>query len=104
MNQSIIVNGAGTSYTPLSLNIGFAGNWIAVDIKSVDSSIERLSNGTFLVTATLNLGDLQQTDYLIPTGKRGYDVNFAPSSITTRLLLNNGKTQVIAQATQVMNK
>jgi RNA polymerase sigma factor (sigma-70 family) len=104
MNQSIIVNGAGTSYTPLSLNIGFAGNWIAVDIKSVDSSIERLSNGTFLLTATMNLGDLQQTEYLIPTGKRGYDVNFAPSSITTRLLLNNGKTQVIAQATQVMNK
>ena len=104
MNQSIIVNGAGTSYTPSSLHIGFAGNWIAVAINSVDSSIERLSNGTFLVTATMNLGDMQQTEYLIPTGKRGYDVNFAPSSITTRLLLNNGKTQVIAQATQVINK
>jgi RNA polymerase sigma factor (sigma-70 family) len=104
MNQSIIVNGAGTSYTPSSLHIGFAGNWIAVAINSVDSSIERLSNGTFLVTATMNLGDMQQTEYLIPTGKRGYDVNFAPSSITTRLLLNNGKTQVIAQATQVNNK
>jgi RNA polymerase sigma factor (sigma-70 family) len=104
MNQSIIVNGAGTSYTPSSLYVGFAGNWIAVAINSVDSSIERLSNGTFLVTATMNLGDMQQTEYLIPTGKRGYDVNFAPSSITTRLLLNNGKTQVIAQATQVVNK
>jgi len=104
MNQSIIVDGTGTSFTPSSLYVGFAGNWIAVAINSVDSSIERLSNGTFLVTATLNLGDLQQTEYLIPTGKRGYDVNFAPSSITTRLLLNNGKTQVIAQATQVINK
>ena len=103
MNQSVMVNGAGTTYTPSSLHIGFAGNWIAVAINSVDSSIERLSNGTFLVTATLNLGDMQQTEYLIPTGKRGYDVNFAPSSITTRLLLNNGKTQVIAQATQVVN-
>ena len=103
MNQSIIVNGAGTTYTPSSLHIGFAGNWIAVAINSVDSSIERLSNGNFLVTATLNLGDMQQTEYLIPTGKRGYDVNFAPKSITTRLLLNNGKTQVIAQATQVNN-
>jgi RNA polymerase sigma factor (sigma-70 family) len=104
MNQSIVVDGTGTNYTPSSLYVGFAGNWIAVDIKSVDSSIERLSNGTFLVTATMNLGDMQQTEYLIPTGKRGYDVNFAPSTITTRLLLNNGKTQVIAQATQVNNK
>jgi hypothetical protein len=104
MNQSIIIDGTGTSYTPSSLYVGFAGNWIAVAINSVDSSIERLSNGNYLVTATLNLGDMQQTEYLIPTGKRGYDVNFAPSSITTRLLLNNGKTQVIAQATQVINK
>jgi RNA polymerase sigma factor (sigma-70 family) len=104
MNQSIVVDGTGTNYTPSSLYVGFAGNWIAVAINSVDSSIERLSNGTFLVTATMNLGDMQQTEYLIPTGKRGYDVNFAPSSITTRLLLNNGKTQVIAQATQVVNK
>jgi RNA polymerase sigma factor (sigma-70 family) len=104
MGQSIIVDGTGTSYTPSSLYVGFAGNWIAVAIDSVDSSIERLSNGTFLVTATMNLGDMQETEYLIPTGKRGYDVNFAPSSITTRLLLNNGKTQVIAQATQVINK
>jgi len=103
MNQAIVVDGAATTYTPSSLYVGFAGNWVAVAINSVDSSIERLSNGTFLVTATLNLGDMQQTDYLIPTGKRGYDVNFAPSSITTRLLLNNGKTQVLAQATQVNN-
>jgi len=104
MSQSIIVDGTGTSYTPSSLYVGFAGNWIAVAINSVDSSIERLSNGNYLVTATLNLGDMQETEYLIPTGKRGYDVNFAPSTITTRLLLNNGKTQVIAQATQVINK
>jgi len=103
MSQSIIVDGTGTSYTPSSLYVGFAGNWIAVAINSVDSSIERLSNGNYLVTATLNLGDMQETEYLIPTGKRGYDVNFAPKSITTRLLLNNGKTQVIAQATQVNN-
>ena len=103
MSQTILVDGTGTTYTPNSLYVGFAGNWIAVAINSVDSTIERLSNGNFLVTAKLNLGDMQPTEYLIPTGKRGYDVNFAPSSITTRLLLNNGKTQVLAQATQVMN-
>ena len=103
MNQSVVVDGTGTSYTPSSLYVGFAGNWIAVAINSVDSTIERLPNGTFLVTATLNLGDMQPTEYLIPTGKRGYDVNFAPTSITTRLLLNNAKTQVLAQATQVVN-
>jgi RNA polymerase sigma factor (sigma-70 family) len=103
LNQTVVVDGTGTTYTPNSLYVGFAGNWIAVEINSVDSAIERLPNGTFLVTATLNLGDLQPTEFWIPTGKRGYDVNNAPTSITTRLLLNNSKTQVLAQATQVMN-
>jgi RNA polymerase sigma factor (sigma-70 family) len=103
MNQSIIVDGSGTNFVPNSLYVGFAGNWLSVAINSVDSAIERLPNGNFLVTATLSLGDMQPVEYLIPTGNRGYDVNFAPSSITTRLLLNNGKTQVLAQATQVMN-
>jgi hypothetical protein len=103
MNQSIVVDGTGTNFVPSSLYVGFAGNWVAVAIDSVESAVERLPNGTFLVTATLNLGDMQPTEYLIPTGKRGYDINFAPSSITTRLLLNNAKTQVIAQASQVVN-
>jgi RNA polymerase sigma factor (sigma-70 family) len=103
INQTVAVDGSGTTYTPNSLYVGFAGNWITVAINSVDSTIERLSNGNFLVTAKLNLGDMQPTEYLIPTGKRGYDINFAPTSITTRLLLNNGKSQVLAQAAQVVN-
>jgi RNA polymerase sigma factor (sigma-70 family) len=103
MDQTVTVDGSGTNYSANSLYVGFAGNWVSVAIKSVDSSVERLSNGQFLVTSTLNLGDIQPLEYLIPTGNRGYDVNFAPSSITTRLLLNNGKSQVLAQATQVMN-
>ena len=104
INQTVAVDGSGTTYTPNTLYVGFAGNWIAVAINSVDSTIERLSNGNFLVTAKLNLGDMQPTEYLVSTGKRGYDINFAPASITTRLLLNNGKTQVLAQAAQVVNK
>jgi hypothetical protein len=103
INQTVAVDGSGTTYTPNTLYVGFAGNWIAVAINSVDSTVERLSNGNFLVTAKLNLGDMQPTEYLVSTGKRGYDINFAPASITTRLLLNNGKTQVLAQAAQVVN-
>jgi RNA polymerase sigma factor (sigma-70 family) len=103
MNQSIVVDGTGTNFVPSSLYVGFAGNWIAVAIDSVESAVERLPNGTFLVTATLNLGDMQATEFWIPTGKRGYDLDLAPTSITTRLLLNNAKTQVIAQASQVVN-
>jgi hypothetical protein len=37
-------------------------------------------------------------EYTIPTGARGYDLSAAPKTITTRLVLNPGKTQILAQA------
>jgi hypothetical protein len=103
MNQEVAVDGTGTKFDVKSLYVGFVGNWMAVEIDSVESSIERLPGGTFLVTATVKILGLEPTDYLFPTGSRGYDLDAAPASITTRLLLNNAKTQVLAQATQVKN-
>jgi RNA polymerase sigma factor (sigma-70 family) len=104
LDQTITVDGTGTRYGVNSINIGFAGNWNSVEINSVDSSIDRLANGKYLITSTFNIGYLNPTDFLIPTGKRGYDLADAPKSITTRILMNAGKTQVLAQAVQVTNK
>jgi RNA polymerase sigma factor (sigma-70 family) len=103
MNQEVIVDGTGTNFNVKSMYVGYVGNWMAVEIDSVESSIERLPAGTFLVTATVKIVGLEPTDYPFPTGNRGYDLDAAPTSITTRLLLNNAKTQVLAQATQVKN-
>jgi hypothetical protein len=52
----------------------------------------------------VNIGYLKTSDFVIPTGSRGYDLTDAPKSITTRVLLNSGKTAIIAQAVQVINK
>ena len=103
LDQTITVDGTGTRYGANSINIGFGGNWNSVEINSVDSSVDRLANGKYLVTSTFNMGYLNPTDFLIPTGKRGYDLADAPKSITTRILMNAGKTQVLAQAVQVNN-
>jgi RNA polymerase sigma factor (sigma-70 family) len=103
IDQLITVDGTGTRYSANGINIGWIGNWNSVEIKSTDSSIDRLSNGQFLITATFNLGYLNESDFVIPTGSRGYDLADAPKSITTRILLNAGKTQVLAQAVQVNN-
>jgi len=103
IDQTITVDATGTRYGANSVNIGFAGNWNSVEINSVDSSVDRLANGKFLITSTFNMGYLNPTDFLIPTGKRGYDLADAPKSITTRILMNAGKTQVLAQAVQVNN-
>jgi hypothetical protein len=104
IDQLITVDGSGTNYTANTVNVGFGGNWNAVEINSIDSSIERLSNGQHLITATFNIGYLKTTTFSIPTGNRGYDLVDAPQSITTRILLNAGKSQILAQAVQVLEK
>jgi RNA polymerase sigma factor (sigma-70 family) len=103
IDQLITVDGTGTRYAVNGINIGWIGNWNSVEVKSTDSAIDRLSNGQYLITATFNLGYLNESDFLIPTGSRGYDLADAPKSITTRILMNAGKTQVLAQAVQVNN-
>jgi RNA polymerase sigma factor (sigma-70 family) len=104
IDQMITVDGTGTNYTANTVNVGFAGNWNSVEINSIDSSVERLSNGQYLVTATIQIGYLNPTTFTIPTGNRGYDLGDAPKSITTKILLNSGKTQILAQAAQVLEK
>jgi RNA polymerase sigma factor (sigma-70 family) len=104
IDQMITVDGSGTNYTANTVNVGFAGNWNSVEINSIESSIERLANGQYLVTATIQIGYLNPTTFTIPTGNRGYDLGDAPKSITTRILLNSGKTQILAQAAQVLEK
>jgi RNA polymerase sigma factor (sigma-70 family) len=104
IDQLITIDGTGTNYSINNVNVGFAGNWNSVEVNSVDSSIERLANGQHLITATANIGYLKPSNFAIPTGSRGYDLADAPATITTRVLLNSGKTQVLAQAVQVKNK
>ena len=103
IDQLITVDGTGTRYSVNGINIGWVSNWNSVEVKSTDSSIDRLANGQYLITATFNLGYLNESDFVIPTGSRGYDLADAPASITTRILMNAGKTQVLAQAVQVNN-
>jgi RNA polymerase sigma factor (sigma-70 family) len=104
MDQAITIDGSGTNYSVNYVNIGFAGNWNPVEVDSIESSIERLANGQYLITATMKMGYLEPSEFAVSTGKRGYDLSDAPSSITTRILMNSGKTNIIAQATQVLNK
>ena len=104
IDQLITVDGTGTNYGVNNINIGFGGNWRSVEVKSTDTSIDRLANGNFLITSTSTIGYLKTSDFVIPTGSRGFDLLDAPATITTRVLMNSGKTQVLAQAVQVKNK
>jgi RNA polymerase sigma factor (sigma-70 family) len=103
LDQVLTIDGTGTHYSAKSINIGWIGNWTSVEIKSTDTSIDRLSNGKYMITSTFNIGYLNESSFVIPTGSRGYDLADAPRSITTRILMNAGKTTFLAQAVQVNN-
>jgi len=103
IDQAVTVDGSGTHYTVKGVNIGWGGNWNSVEVKSTDTSIDRLSNGKYLITSTFNIGYLNESTFVIPTGARGYDLADAPKSITTRILMNAGKTAILAQAVVVNN-
>ncbi len=103
LDQVLTIDGTGTHYAANSINIGWAGNWTSVEVKSTDTSIDRLSNGKYMITSTFNIGYLNESSFVIPTGSRGYDLADAPRSITTRILMNAGKTTFLAQAVVVNN-
>ena len=101
LDQQITLDGRGTRYKAFSLSVGFMGTWTALDVKSTDYTLDRLPNGNYLATAIFKINELANTSVSVPTGARGYDLVGAPTSITTRILLNASKTQILAQAVLV---
>jgi len=97
LSQTIKVDGTGTTYEG-SPSVGIAGSWTPLILSSTNTVIDRLSNGNYLVTSTMTVDSVVDIDFTIATGVRGYDLTAAPKTITTRLVLNPGKTQILAQA------
>jgi RNA polymerase sigma factor (sigma-70 family) len=100
LSQTIKVDGTGTTYEG-SPSVGIAGSWTPLILSSTNTVIDRLSNGNYLVTSIMTVESAVDIDFTIATGVRGYDLTEAPKTITTRLVLNPGKTQILAQAINI---
>ena len=101
IDQSITVDGNGTKYEVGYVSFGIGGNWAVADASATNVDFERMSNGQYLMTVTISLLSTPTSDFAIPVGDRGFDVVGAPKTITSRLLLNASKTQILAQAVLV---
>ena len=99
LSQEITVGGNGTTYDA-NASITMDGNWIALEIANIFSNFERTSDGNYLLTAVISVNKANSSDTIIPAS-RGVDSKSAPSQITTVVLLNQGKTQVLGQAIYV---
>jgi RNA polymerase sigma factor (sigma-70 family) len=99
MSQSITVDGSGTSYYA-SPSITVAGSWFPLTQNGLASVVTRLSNGNYLITATLYIDSTVDSALFVPaTG--GLDVDAIPNEITTRIILNSSKSSILAQAINI---
>ena len=99
LSQDITVGGSGTTYTA-DASVSMNGNWVGLKIAATSTNFERLSDGNYLLTAVMSIKAGSVSDTIIPAS-RGVDIKSAPSQITTVVLLNPGKTQVLGQAIYV---
>jgi RNA polymerase sigma factor (sigma-70 family) len=99
LSQEITVGGSGTTYTA-DASVSMSGSWVGLTIAATSTNFERLSDGNYLLTAVMSIKAGSASDTIIPAS-RGVDSKSAPSQITTVVLLNQGKTQVLGQAIYV---
>ena len=102
MSQSVTVDGSGTSYFA-SPSITVAGSWFPLTQTGSASTITRLSNGNYLLTATLYI-DSTVDSALFVAATGGLDVDAIPNEISTRIILNSGKSTILAQAVNISAK
>ena len=99
ISQTITVDGAGTSYFA-SPSVTVAGSWFPLTQTGSASTITRLSNGNYLLTATIYIDSTVDSGlFVAATG--GLDVDAIPSEVTTRIILNSSKSSILAQAINI---
>jgi RNA polymerase sigma factor (sigma-70 family) len=103
LSQTISQDGSGTSYNAF-VSFGRDGKWIPVTTRVISTDVERLLSGNYMVTAVLQVKSEVETTIVTPASAGGRDLEAAPSRIVTRVLLNSGKTQIVAQAVQVIER
>jgi len=99
ISQTITVDGSGTSYYG-SPSVTVAGSWYPLTQSGSASTITRLSNGNYLLTATLYI-DSTVDSALFVAATGGLDVDAIPNEITTRIILNSSKSSILAQAINI---
>jgi hypothetical protein len=68
-----------------------------------DSNISRLPNGNYLLTATLYVDSTVESGMFFDSTS-GLDVDAIPGEISTRIIMDSSKSQILAQAINVSAK
>jgi hypothetical protein len=103
LSQNFRQEGAEVEYDSI-VSIGMNGGWVPTNSRVISANFERLVSGNYLLTAVIQVKSAIETTIVIPASASGQDLSVLPSRVVTRVVLNPSKTQVLAQAVQVIEK
>jgi len=103
LSQQLTSDARGLDYQ-VTLSYGRDSTWVPLVSTLTVLDSERLLSGNYLVTAIIKVESEVETPVVIPASSSGRDLSQAPKQVITRLVLNPGKTQILAQAVYVMEK
>jgi RNA polymerase sigma factor (sigma-70 family) len=103
ISQKLTSDSSGFSYAPL-VSYGKDGGWTPLVTTLTYLNSERLLSGNYLVTAIIKVESEVETTVTIQASASGRDLLQAPRQVITRLVLNPGKTQILSQAINVVEK
>jgi RNA polymerase sigma factor (sigma-70 family) len=101
LSQQLISDANGLNYLA-SLSYGKTGEWAPLLTTLSYLNSERILSGDYLVTAIIKVESEVEKVGRIPATAFGRDLLRAPRQVITRLVLNPGKTQILAQAVYVV--
>lgn len=103
LSQNIRQEGSTPEYD-LTLSVGMNSGWTPLNSRVISADFERLVSGNYLLTAIIQVKSAVETTIVIPASAGGRDLSAVPSRVITRVELNPSKTEVVAQAVQVIEK
>jgi RNA polymerase sigma factor (sigma-70 family) len=103
LSQQLVNDPNGLDFRA-TISYGKAGAWVPLVSSVTFLDSERLLSGNYLVTAIFKVESEVFTPVVIPAAAFGRDLLQAPRQVITRLVLNPGKTQILAQAVYVVEK
>lgn len=99
LSQAITVNGSGTNYTATP-SVSMHGGWVELNVSAVSTNIQRLADGNYLISSVMITTTPVDASASLPVSQ-GIDVRQTPTSISTLVLLNEGKTKILAESIKV---
>ncbi len=103
ISEQVISDLTGATFN-FTLSYGKAGTWVPLNTKLVYFDTQRLLDGNYLLTAIIRVKSEVERAIVISSSANGRDLLEAPRQIITRIVLNPGKTEILAQAIQVIEK